>query len=33
MFLSIIIPIWNDEKYLAECLDSCLEQDIPTEDY
>lgn len=33
MFLSIIIPIWNDEKYLAECLDSCLNQDIGYDDY
>ncbi len=33
MFLSIIIPIYNDEKYLAECLDSCLNQDISYDDY
>ncbi len=33
MFLSIIIPIWNDEKYLEECLDSCLHQDISYDDY
>ena len=33
MFLSIVIPIYNDEKYLAECLDSCLHQDIPYDDY
>ena len=33
MFLSIIIPIYNDEKYLEECLDSCLLQDISDEDY
>lgn len=33
MFLSIIIPIYNDEKYLEECLDSCLHQDIPSDDY
>lgn len=33
MFLSIIIPIYNDEKYLEECLDSCLNQDIPNNDY
>ena len=32
-FLSIIIPVYNVEKYLAECLDSCLEQDIPHDDY
>ena len=33
MFLSIVIPIYNDEKYLEECLDSCLNQDIPYDDY
>lgn len=33
MFLSIIIPVYNAEKYLAECLDSCLDQDIPQDDY
>ena len=32
-FLSIIIPVYNVEKYLAECLDSCLNQDIPHDDY
>ena len=33
MFLSIMIPTYNGEKYIAECLDSCLNQDIPAEDY
>lgn len=33
MFLSIIVTIWNDEKYLEECLDSCLNQDIPYDEY
>lgn len=33
MFLSIIIPIYNDEKYIEECLDSCLSQDLPLEEY
>ena len=33
MFLSIVIPIWNDEKYLNECLDSCLDQDLSKDDY
>lgn len=33
MFLSIIIPVYNVEKYLAECLDSCLNQGLPAEDY
>lgn len=33
MFLSFIVPVYNTEKYLAECLDSLLEQDIPYEEY
>lgn len=33
MFLSFIVPVYNTEKYLAECLDSLLEQDIPHNDY
>lgn len=33
MFLSIVIPVWNDEKFLNECLDSCLEQDLSKEEY
>ena len=33
MFLSIMIPTYNGEKYIAECLDSCLHQDIPAEEY
>ena len=33
MFLSIVIPVWNDEKYLNECLDSCLDQDLSKDDY
>ena len=33
MFLSLIIPVYNVEKYVAECLDSLLDQDIPQEDY
>lgn len=28
MFLSIIVPVYNAEAYLAECLDSLLAQDI-----
>ena len=31
--LSIIIPVYNTEKYVGECLDSCLEQDIPRNEY
>ena len=33
MFLSIIIPVYNAERYLGECLDSLLNQDIPLEEY
>lgn len=33
MFLSIVIPIYNDDKYLTECLDSCLEQEISLDEY
>lgn len=33
MFLSFIIPVYNVEKYLAECLDSLMDQDIPHEEY
>lgn len=31
--LSIIIPFYNVEKYIAECLDSVFDQDIPLEEY
>lgn len=33
LFLSFIVPVYNVEKYLEECLDSLLEQDIPHEEY
>lgn len=33
MFLSIIIPVYNAENYLAQCLDSCLSQDISRGEY
>ena len=33
MFLSFIIPIYNDENYLEECLTSCMNQDIPYEEF
>ncbi|MGN0998719.1 MAG: glycosyltransferase family 2 protein [Faecousia sp.] len=33
MFLSFVVPVYNTEKYLPECLDSLLEQDIPKEEY
>lgn len=33
MNLSIIIPVYNVEKYLRKCLDSCLNQDVSAEEY
>lgn len=33
MFLSFVVPVYNTEKYLAECLDSLLDQGIPYYDY
>lgn len=33
MKLSIVIPVYNVEQYLRECLDSCLEQDIDSSEY
>lgn len=33
MFLSVIIPVYNAETYICECLNSLVEQDIPQEDY
>ena len=31
--LSIIIPVYNVEQYIAQCLDSVYRQDIPEEEY
>ena len=31
--LSIIIPVYNVEKYISRCLDSLLDQDLHTSDY
>ena len=33
MILSIIIPVYNVEKYVEKCIRSCENQDIPKEDY
>lgn len=32
MFLSTIVPVYNTEKYLDECLQSLVEQDIPADE-
>lgn len=31
--LSIIIPMYNVEQYIGNCLDSCLNQDLPKDEY
>lgn len=33
MFLSFIVPVYNGETYLAECLDSLLRQGISAKEY
>ena len=33
MFLSLIIPVYNAEKYVAESLDSLLNQDLSSDEY
>lgn len=33
MKLSIVIPVYNVEKYIEKCLLSCIKQDISYEDY
>ena len=31
--VSIIIPVYNVEKYLGKCLDSCLSQNLRGNEY
>lgn len=31
--LSIIIPVYNTEQWIARCLDSCLKQDVSHDEY
>ena len=31
--LSIIIPVYNVEKYIGRCIESCLKQDLPRDEY
>ena len=33
MLLSIIVPIYNVECYLPKCVESLLDQDLPTDEY
>lgn len=33
MILSIIIPVYNVEKYVEKCIRSCENQDLPKDDY
>ena len=33
VFLSIVIPVYNVEKYVEKCILSCMNQDIPSSDY
>lgn len=33
MILSIIVPVYNVEKYLERCIDSLIDQDLDVEDY
>lgn len=33
MFLSFVIPVYNAETYICECLNSLVEQDISKEEY
>ena len=30
--LSVVCPIYNEEKYIAKCIESLLKQDYPKDD-
>lgn len=30
--LSVICPIYNEEKYIARCIESIIQQDYPKDD-
>ena len=31
--VTVIVPIYNSEKYLSKCLDSLVNQDYPKDKY
>lgn len=33
VLLSVVVPMYNVEKYLCKCIDSLLDQDLPKEQY
>jgi glycosyltransferase involved in cell wall biosynthesis len=33
LWLTIVLPVYNVEKYLSKCLDSLLDQDLPQDEY
>ena len=33
MKLSLLLPVYNVEAYLGKCIESCLNQDLPTSEY
>ena len=33
MIISLVLPVYNVEKYLGKCINSCLDQDISSSDF